>query len=59
MKINISNGTEEMGKFNQTKIDFHREKVYIPVIYFGDVALEGDPDIISNFESVYGWYSKV
>lgn len=58
VKINVSNGTEELDKFNQTIKDFNREKIYIPLIVFGSVALEGDPDIIKHFESVYTWFNK-
>lgn len=57
-KFSIANGTDEMGKFEDQKIVFHREKVFVPVMFFGSVALEGSADIVNNFESVYSWFIK-
>ena len=57
-KFSISNSTEEIEKFNDLKTDFNRDKVFVPVMYFGSVALEGSTDIVNNFESVYAWYIK-
>lgn len=59
VKYNVSNGTEEMDLFNQGKAGYNREKVFIPVMYFGPVALEGPDDIARNFEDVYAWYTRV
>lgn len=58
VKVNVANGKDEMDRFESQKKDFNREKVFVPVMYFGSVALEGSTDIVNNFESVYAWYIK-
>lgn len=54
-RISIAEGPGEFERFNQYKTDYNREDVFIPVMYFGPVALEGATDIITNFETIYNW----
>lgn len=54
-RISIAEGPVVFERFNQYKKDYNRESVFIPVMYFGPVALEGATDITRNFETVYNW----
>ncbi|NLV26330.1 MAG: hypothetical protein GXY48_04065 [Methanomicrobiales archaeon] len=54
---NIDNSQEDWDLFNEFKNTFNREKVFVPVIYIGPVALEGHEDIEAYFNDVYAWYA--
>ena len=56
--LSLSEGTEGKDKYDELKAAFHREKVYIPVMYIGPIALETSHDIEANFEDVYRWYTQ-
>ena len=56
--FSLSEGKEGKEKYDELKKAFHREMVYIPVMYIGPVALEGPHDIEANFEEVYRWYTQ-
>lgn len=56
--MNLSDGNEGKKKYDEMKAAFHREKVYIPVMYIGSLALEDAPDIMTHFVSVYKWYTQ-
>jgi hypothetical protein len=56
--LSLSEGTEGKEQYDRLKAAFHREKVYIPVMYVGPVGLEGAHDIEANFEDVYLWYTS-
>jgi hypothetical protein len=55
--IDLAEGPEKMIRFRELKTTFNREKVYIPVIYIGPVALEGTDDVMTYFKDVYSWYT--
>ena len=56
--LNFTEGASVMDRFSELKAEYSREKVYIPVIFFGPVALEGTDDILTYFEDVYTWCMK-
>lgn len=56
--MSLSYGTERKKKYDELKAAFHREKMYITVMYFGSIALEDATDIMTHFVSVYKWYIK-
>jgi hypothetical protein len=56
--LSLSEGKDGKEKYDELKVAFHREMVYIPVMYIGPVALEGPYDIEANFEDVYQWYTQ-
>lgn len=56
--LSLSEGTEGKDKYDELKAAFHREKVYIPVMYLGPIALEDSNDIKTYFEEVYRWYTQ-
>jgi len=57
--LSLSEGTKGKETYDERKAAFHREKVYIPVMYIGPVALEGPSDIQTHFEDVYRWYTQI
>jgi hypothetical protein len=56
-KISVATN-ETMQQFTEKKTEYNREKIFVPVMFFGPVALEGSNDITNNFGSVYSWYTK-
>lgn len=56
--IDLADGNDKMDRFNEMKLTYNREKIYIPVVFFGPVALEGTDDIMTYFDEVYAWYMK-
>lgn len=55
--LSLTEGDEGKEKYDELKAAFHREKVYIPVMYIGPIGLEGSHDIETHFEDVYRWYT--
>lgn len=54
--INLEDGPDQMSQFKEITEIFNQEKLFIPLVCIGPVALEGPDDVLIHFESVYSWY---
>lgn len=54
---NLSAGPENEDRVNQFYMNYHRDDLRVPVIFIGPVGLLGSDEIITNFATVYNWYT--
>ena len=53
--VNLSDGQGAKDRLNDLYTAYHREWLNIPVIFIGQVGLEGTDEITNGFEEVYTW----